>query len=89
MRYRTEGFTLIELLVALAVSAVLLTLVVPAFSQMVQRAKADSDISELLRSLSYARLEAIDRGLPIHLRPAAVDSDWSRGCRFIKATERR
>ncbi|AIC22435.1 general secretion pathway protein GspH [Pseudomonas chlororaphis] len=79
MRYRTQGFTLIELLVALAVSAILLTLVVPAFSQMAQRSKADSDISELLRSLNYARLEAIDRGLPIHLRPAAVDSDWSRG----------
>lgn len=79
MRHRTEGFTLIELLVALAVSLVLLTLLVPAFSQMAQRSKAESDVNELLRSLNYARLQAIDRGLPIYLRPTAVDSDWSRG----------
>lgn len=79
MGYRTKGFTLLELLLALAVSLILSTLVVPAFSQMAQRSKADSDISELLRSLNYARLEAIDRGLPIYLRPVAVDADWSRG----------
>ncbi|OLF52054.1 GspH/FimT family protein [Pseudomonas chlororaphis] len=79
MGRRTEGFTLIELLVALAVSLVLLALVVPTFSRMAQRTKADSDIGELLRSLNYARLEAIDRGFPIRLRPTTVDSDWSRG----------
>ncbi|MGE7959883.1 GspH/FimT family pseudopilin [Pseudomonas sp. NPDC089530] len=79
MGYRTEGFTLLELLLVLAVSLVLSTLAVPVFSQMAQRSKADSDLSELLRSLNYARLEAIDRGVSVHLRPVAVDADWSRG----------
>ncbi|AJO80738.1 GspH/FimT family pseudopilin [Pseudomonas sp. MRSN 12121] len=85
MGYCTKGFTLLELLIALAVSAILLTLVVPAFSQMAQRAKADSDLSELLRSLNYARLEAIERGLPVHLRPEAVDADWSRGLEIYQS----
>lgn len=65
----TKGFTLIELLVALAIFLILITLAVPAFTGSVQRTKADTEVGDLRRALSYARLEAIDRGITTQVLP--------------------
>lgn len=73
------GFTLIELLLALAVSLVLLMLAVPAFSQMVQRSRSDSDQRTLVEALSYGRLTAISGGSAVRIQPARSDLGWSHG----------
>lgn len=65
----TKGFTLIELLVALAIFLILITMAVPAFTSSVQRTKADTEVGDLRRALSYARLEAIDRGITTQVLP--------------------
>jgi type IV fimbrial biogenesis protein FimU len=75
--HRSKGFTLIELLVALAIFLVLITLAVPAFIRSTQGTRADTEMGDLRRALNYARLEAIDRGVPIRLRPTAGGSGWS------------
>ena len=77
MDHRSKGFTLIELLVGLAIFLVLITLAVPAFIRSTQGTRADTEMGDLRRALNYARLEAIDRGVPIRLRPTAGGSGWS------------
>ena len=79
MDLRTKGFTLLELLIALAIVLVIVSLAVPAFSRSVQIAKADADLDELQRGLNFARLEAINRGTAIQIRPLAGNDDWSGG----------
>lgn len=77
MNLRTKGFSLIEMLVTLAIGGLLLTLILPAFSQSLQRSQADSELNELLRALNYARFEAIERGITTHLRPMDDSRQWA------------
>lgn len=51
---RFHGFTLIELLVALAIAALLLTLGVPAFGNLLDRTRLDTEANDLLRGLRFA-----------------------------------
>ncbi|MNB57284.1 putative major pilin subunit [compost metagenome] len=77
MDLRTKGFTLIELLVAIAIFVILITLAVPAFTRSVQGSKADTEMGDLQRAINFARLEAIDRGTTLRLRPTAGGSVWA------------
>jgi type IV fimbrial biogenesis protein FimU len=77
MNLHTKGFTLLELLVALAIAALLLGLVVPAYRATVQRVRADTEINQLRQALAYARLEAINRRQRVGIRPAAKDAPWN------------
>lgn len=77
MDLRTKGFTLIELMVALAVFLILITLAVPTFTRSIQSSKADTEMGDLQRAINFARLEAIDRGTTIRLRPTAGGSVWT------------
>ena len=77
MNLHTKGFTLLELLVALAIAALLLGLVVPAYRTTVQRVRADTEINQLHQALAYARLEAINRRQRVGIRPAAKDAPWN------------
>jgi type IV fimbrial biogenesis protein FimT len=58
----TRGFTLIELLVTLAVAAILMTIAVPNFQDMVRRNRLASETNNLVSALAIARSEAIKRG---------------------------
>ena len=77
MDLRTKGFTLIELLVAIAIFVILITLAVPAFTRSIQGSKADTEMGDLQRAINFARLEAIDRGTTLRLRPTAGGSVWT------------
>ena len=76
--FRFHGFSLIELLVALAIAALLLTIGVPAFGNLIDRTRMDADASELLRSLRYARQEAVRTNQTITIAPLA-ERDWNQG----------
>lgn len=77
MEHRSKGFTLVELLIALGIFLVLITLAVPSFTRSAQTTRADTEIGDLQRSLNFARLEAIDRGVTTRLRPTAGGSVWT------------
>lgn len=77
MRYPVKGFTLIELMVVIAVFGILASLAIPSFTSSIQKSKADTEVSDLMRGLNYARLEAIDRGVTIRIRPKDAGSVWT------------
>jgi type IV fimbrial biogenesis protein FimU len=69
MRQGIKGFTLIELLITIAVLVIAVTMLVPAFSGLIARNRADADMAEVGRALGYARLEAIDKGVRVRVTP--------------------
>jgi type IV fimbrial biogenesis protein FimU len=71
MRQGIKGFTLIELLITIAVLVIAVTMLVPAFSGLIARNRADADMAEVSRALGYARLEAIDKGVRVRVTPAS------------------
>lgn len=72
MRQGIKGFTLIELLVTVAVMLIAVTVVIPSFSGLIARNRADADMAELARGLGYARLEAINRGVRVRVTPSSA-----------------
>lgn len=71
-----RGFTLVELMIGIAVAAILATLAVPSFTGLIQRTRLNTQTTELLSALLYARTEALKRNLNVSIchtdNPAAV-----------------
>lgn len=59
------GLTLIELLVTLSIAVILVTIAVPSFQDFFRRNRIESATSDLMGTLSYARSEAIRRGVRV------------------------
>ena len=60
-----SGFTAIELLVTIAVAAILLSLAVPGFSNLISSNRISAQTNEFVAAASFARTEAIKRGSPV------------------------
>jgi type IV fimbrial biogenesis protein FimU len=76
MRHGYKGFTLVELMVTVAVLAILVTVGIPSFVSLLNNSRADTEVSDLVRGLNYARLEAINRGVSVQVRPVAANA-WT------------
>ncbi len=74
-----RGFTLIELMVTVSVAAVLLGLGVPAFRQTIISNRLTSAANEFMAALTYARSEAIRRGVPVALCKSSDGANCSLG----------
>ncbi len=62
---KKRGFTLVELMITLAVSAIIVTVAVPSFASFIRSQRASTQANDLLVSLTFARSEALKRGVPI------------------------
>jgi type IV fimbrial biogenesis protein FimT len=62
MRRLSGGFTLVELLVVMALIAILATIGVPAYQNIVTSNRITTEINGLVTHLQYARAEAVKRG---------------------------
>lgn len=80
---RRRGFTLIELMVTLAVAAILLTIGIPSFRDLMIKSRLSGQIQEFYGALSYARSEAIKRGNFVTICKSSNGSscggNWSDG----------
>lgn len=60
-----NGFTLIELMVTVAVSAIVLSVAVPGFQDLIRNNRLATQANQLVTALNLARSEAIKRGVRV------------------------
>lgn len=72
-----KGFTLIELMVTVAVLALLLTIGIPSFNQVIRDSRLTAQSNDLLGALMAARSEAVKRNNNVAVR--ADDDGWAKG----------
>lgn len=78
MRDRNKGFSLMELMVTVSVVCILGAFAMPSFLTLISKNRADSDTGDFYRTLNYARLEAINRGVNVQVYPASKSSSgWN------------
>ncbi len=77
MVYKARGFTLVELMVTLSVAAILLTLAVPSFTEMVANNRMSTNANQFVTAMNFARSEAIKRNTAIDV--TATGGAWSNG----------
>ncbi|MBS1212375.1 MAG: hypothetical protein H6R26_991 [Proteobacteria bacterium] len=62
-----NGFTLIELMVTVSVVAIVLTLGIPGFRDLILNNRMTTYINEVVTDVNLARSEAVTRGIPVTL----------------------
>lgn len=79
------AFTLIELLVTLCVGAILLTLAMPSFREMLLNSRMSANTDAFVNSLNYARSTALSQSVNVRVCPlgnlnsTTCGTDWSSG----------
>jgi type IV fimbrial biogenesis protein FimT len=63
----TRGVTLIELMVAVALAAILLTVVLPSYKTVIENNSLSTNLNMLVSSLNFARSEGVKRGKRVSL----------------------
>ncbi|WP_339432770.1 MULTISPECIES: GspH/FimT family pseudopilin [unclassified Pseudomonas] len=76
-----RGFSLIELLMGLAIGAIVLLLVSPAFATLRESNHRDQAAQSLLDGIRNARTMAITRNQSVVIH--GINGDWSQGWRII------
>lgn len=74
---RNSGFTLMELIVTMALAAVVLTLGVPMFQDVISNNRLAATVNEFVGSLQLARSESIKRGVRVTLCKSANGTSCS------------
>lgn len=84
MRRFQIGFTIIELMVTLIVLAIVMAIVVPNFTGLINRNASLAIGEEMITAFNFARTEAIKLRQPVSICPSDDDAtgcgdDWSNG----------
>lgn len=81
MKRRNRGFTLLELMITVALVAIMITVVMPGFSEFFIRNRLTAQTNDFITAISLARNEAIKRGRPVCL--ARTGTYWEGGYRIF------
>lgn len=65
-----RGFTLIEMMMTIAIAAILVSLAVPSFQNLIVNNRLTTQANELVADLNVARSEAIKRGQRVSICPS-------------------
>ena len=82
---KSNGFTLLELMVAMTILAILLSIAVPSFSNLISSNRIENQADNFLSSLAMARSEAIKLNQQVKLCKSSdgatctTSGDWSVG----------
>ena len=76
---KENGFTLVELMIGLAIAAIILTVGIPSFNDLVRKNQMTTQANELIGALNLARSEAIKRGSSVSITSTSGDSNWKDG----------
>ena len=71
-----RGFTLLELMVTVAVLAILATVGIPSFVDLVQNNRVTTQANELVTALNVARTEAVKRGRSVQVAVVQEAPGW-------------
>jgi type IV fimbrial biogenesis protein FimT len=78
---RQRGVTLLEMMIALAVSAIVLTLVAPNVQEILTKNRITAEVNEMSGLLQFARFTSIDQRANTVLCPSAnfetCNTDWN------------
>lgn len=77
-RGKGKGYSMVELMAALAIAAVLLTIVVPSFQSLLDKMRIAATANDFFAAVTLTRSEAIRRGKRMDLIPAD-GVNWKSG----------
>jgi type IV fimbrial biogenesis protein FimT len=78
-RKSLHAFTLVELMVTLAIASVLVGIATPSLQSMISNSRLTSNTNQLVGALSYARSEAVKRGIQVTIIPNTIGGVWESG----------
>lgn len=76
------GFTLVELMVTVVVVAILLTVAIPSFQEMIKNNRISISTNEFVDIVQFARTEAIKRGTSVMIKStnsSVSSNEWGQG----------
>ena len=76
-----QGFSLVELLMGLAIGAIVLSLVGPAFATLMESNHRQHAAESLISGIRNARTQAITRNQSVVIH--GINGDWGQGWRII------
>jgi type IV fimbrial biogenesis protein FimT len=81
---RQAGFTAAEILVVLTIVGIMAAIAIPSMSSMLQKQAVRNAAYDLNADLTYARSEAISRGVNVSLK-AITGNDFKQGWTIVDA----